>query len=249
MAGSSRLSAAQAAWWAAACALVAAPVGAAVWLFVRSRHNVRELTTERNMSREKPVAVPRELQADSEMLQLPADGDGPLFHRRYRVDIAHSKRPADDLMREMQHDINLFSPQALASFTKTRGDAAHMAVGDQFDIAIAGPWNGAVCVIDHDSSSFSLVTLKGHPEAGQIRFRFQSQPTKHAVMRFEILSWARSRDMLVSLAYGAAGKEVQKNVWIEFCRTVVERSGGELLGEIVVLNEERPFEEEVVDRA
>lgn len=216
---------------------------------LRSRVAVRELHTLARISRELPVPVPEQLHWYAEALQLTADGDGPLFHRRYRVDIDLPRRSADDLMRHMQRDLSTFEPRSHARFRKTEGRDDVMEVGDRFDITLSGPWNGAVRVVEVSPHSFSLVTLRGHPEAGQIRFRFAPHPSLPNALRFEILSWARSRDMLVGLVYGAAGREIQKNAWVEFCQNVVRQSGGQQIGAVMVLTEERPFEEEVVGRA
>jgi hypothetical protein len=210
---------------------------------------VRELHTSDQISREQPVPVPEHLQWHEEALQLTADGEGPLFHRRYRVDMDRPRRSAEELMRHMQSDLNAFEPRNHARFAKTDGAPGPMAVGDRFHITITGPWNGAVRVVEVGPRSFSFVTLRGHPEAGQIRFRIAPHPERPGALRFEIISWARSRDMLVSLAYGAGGKELQKNAWAEFCMNVVEQSGGEIIGEVSVLTQERPFEEEVVRSA
>lgn len=216
-----------------------------------SRPAVREHTSTVPRSTEQPRAVPQELHEwDGVALQLPSDGVGPLFHRRYRADIAHPKLSAEQLMRRVKANLRSFSPRTLADFRKTRGRRRHMAVGDEYLIKILGPWNGGVRVIDTTPTSFAFVTLEGHPEAGQIAFRAQPHSEQQGALRFEILSWARSRDMLVSLTYheGKVGKEMQKNAWVEFCARVAKASGGELLGEITVLNEERPFVGEVVPR-
>jgi hypothetical protein len=216
---------------------------------LRSRARVHEHYTEERVSRERPVPVPEHLSWRDEALQLTADGDGPLFHRRYRLDIDRPRRSTEELMAHMQRDLNAFEPKNHAHFTKTEGGPGKMAVGDRFDITIAGPWNGSVRVVEVGPRSFSLVTLRGHPEAGQIRFRLTPHPQRKGSLRFEIMSWARSRDMLVGLAFSAAGKEIQKNAWAEFCLNVAEQSGGAASGEVSVLTEERPFEEEVVGRA
>jgi hypothetical protein len=186
--------------------------------------------------------VPAHLSWRGRKLQLPADGDGPLFHRRYEVNIAGATVGVQLLFAQIVRDLPQFAPETLAKFKKVKGDASRMRVGDEYDIEILGPWNGAVRVSEVDDSSFTFVTLEGHPEAGQISFRLQ-QREQHIL--FAILSWARSRDMLVGLSYQQAqvGKEVQKEVWIEFCERVVEASGGEQIGDIEVITEEMPFEE------
>lgn len=225
-----------------------APFRLVGWVLRRARRTVREHSTTAPISREQPRPVPSHLQWDGTPLQLPGDGVGPLFHRRYWVDIERPTVSVRALMRTIQADLHEFAPRLLADFKKTKGKSGSMAVGDEYDITMLGPWNGAVRVVEVTPTTFTFVTLEGHPEAGQIAFRLQQHPSRRDVLRFAILSWARSRDMLVSLAYheGGVGKEVQKNAWVTFCERVVEASGGRMVGEISVVTEEREFEEEVV---
>lgn len=208
----------------------------------------REVNVQGRASGAQPDAVPSELAWDGIPLQLPAEGVGPLFHRRYQVDIAQPRLDAKALMSQVQRDVAAFSPPELAEFKKVKGAPQQMAIGDEYDIRILGPWNGSVRVSDVAPTAFTMITLQGHPEAGQIRFELKPHPEQRGALRFQILSWARSRDMLVSLSYheGKLGKEVQKNTWLSFCEQVVAASGGQQIGEIAVATEEREFAGEVI---
>jgi uncharacterized protein (UPF0548 family) len=191
---------------------------------------------------EEPNAVPIRATQGTRAVQMPVDGDGATFHRRYRVQIAGSKLTASALIREVGLRFNQLSPSALAEFEKVKGKPWSLEVGDEFDIVILGPWNGSVRVSEVLPESFCFVTLEGHPEAGQIRFQASLLPGRRGAVSFEIVSWARSRDPLVALAYGAGGKEVQKSTWVQFLEATVELSGGMQLGEITVETQEKPFE-------
>lgn len=208
----------------------------------------REREVKGAASTERPKAVPAKLAWDGVPLQLPADGYGPLFHRRYQVDIDGPRLGPEELMGQIQRDLAAFAPSELADFKKVKGQPDRMQVGDEYHITILGPWDGSVAVADVEPASFTLVTLEGHPEAGEIRFRAQPHPERGGALRFQILSWARSRDMVVGLSYneGKLGKEVQKNAWISFCECVVGASGGRQVGQVEVVTEEREFEGEVV---
>ncbi|GAB4437395.1 MAG: DUF1990 family protein [Chloroflexi bacterium OHK40] len=181
-------------------------------------------------------------------VQLPSDGEGPLFHRCYYIDIARPRLTREALMARIQRDLPDFAPAALAAFRKVKGHPQRMQPGDEYDIRILGPWNGQVRVTEVTPTSFSFMTLAGHPEAGQITFAVQKSPVAEGALRFQIRSWARSRDMLVSLTYreGKIGKELQKNAWVTFCERVVKASGGQSLGEVTVETEERDFTGEVI---
>ena len=139
-------------------------------------------------------------------------------------------------MAEVQADVPRFSPEALADFKKKTGDDGPIKVGDEFHITILGPWNGSVRVTDVGATSFELITLEGHPEAGRIRFEAHYLDESPDVLRFEIRSSARSRDGLVAFAYDTlgGGKMRQEATWVEFCRRVAAASGGQALGNVIV---------------
>jgi hypothetical protein len=196
----------------------------------------------------RPRPVERELLWGEHKVQLPSDGVGSLFHRRYSVTIDQPRIKEAALLKQIKLDFPEFSPKFLADFTKTRGARHKLRVGDEFSIGILGPWDGKVRVSEVKRNSFTFVTLEGHPEAGQITFALISHPTRPGALQFEINSWARSRDSLVGLSYEGIkiGKEVQKNVWITFCENVVAASGGKQVDEVEVITEQRDKEGEVI---
>jgi len=227
-------------------AIVVAGAGVAVvvWRKVLAPQRATPLDVEQR--REQPLPIPPEAQGGG--LQLPADGVGPLYHRVYRADIADATRDPEEIMREVQFNLADFSPDALAKFDKAE-ERPSMRVGDEYDITILGPWNGSVRVIDVQPTSFALVTLEGHPEAGEIRFELARHPDIAGALRFEIHSWARSRDAWVQVTYRdlKLGQQAQQNTWVVFCQRVAETSGGSLMGEIEVSTDEQPFRREVIE--
>jgi hypothetical protein len=195
-----------------------------------------------------PRPVPAELLWGEHQLQLPSDGVGTLFHRRYSILIDQPRLGDRELMEHIKAELPALSPRILADFTKISGDPQRMQLGDEYDIKILGPWNGGVRVTEVTDTSFTFVTLEGHPEAGQITFALARPPARPDAVRFEINSWARSRDMLVSMTYEymGVGKEVQKNVWVSFCENVAAASGGVAASEVEVITEERDSSGKVV---
>lgn len=195
-----------------------------------------------------PRPVPSHLQDSGEPLQLPSEGVGDLVQRRYWVDITNSQLTARTLMRQVKRELPAFSPQMLAAFRKSKGWRWRMAVGDEYAINIVGPFNGAVRVTEVTPTSFTFVTLRGHPEAGQIRFVASALPEVPGGLRFEIISWARSRDSIVYLGYyfGRLGKLLQQQVWVGFCKRIVACSGGTMRGKVEVHTKELSVAGEVV---
>ena len=146
------------------------------------------------------------------------DDDAGLHSRNGHADDGHAEENSDNA-----------SPQ--------------MHVGDAYYIHIAGPWDGPVRVIEMTPTSFSFMTLEGHLEAGEIQFSVVDHPRKPGALRFEIVSWSRSRDEMVDLSYDKlkVAKTAQTQMWVYFCNQVVEASGGKLMDEIQVSTQKTPY--------
>src|SRR3954470_21010023 len=133
-----------------------------------------------------------------EEVQRPADGAGPLFHRRYGATIRAPRLSPEDLVARVAGDLNRVTPTEFAVFQKVHGPDEGMGVGDEYVVRMAAPWDGPVRVVRRTPRSFRFATLAGHLEAGQIEFRAEEC---REGMRFEIESWARSGDRLSNLLY------------------------------------------------
>lgn len=153
------------------------------------------------------------------------DGVGPLLHRRYSVEVEGADLDAAQLMAVLQADPNDLVPEA-AVFDKTRGVRGTLAVGDEFRIRMPGPWDGPVRVARVTPTSFLLLTLGKHLEAGQIEFRSADGPA--GLLTFEIESWARPGDWFSHLLYNRIGiaREVQLTLWVQTCLAAAARAGG-----------------------
>lgn len=225
-------------------AAVAASAAAGVWLWRRWGYRVRE--TEREVAHvpEPPVKDVPEPDVQDEK-----DGVGAHFHRRYQVDVAHSTLSPADLVAEIGRDIQRFVPDEIAVFDKTVGAPGRLAVGDEYHIAIKAPWDGPVRVVEATPTRFTLATLDGHLEAGQIRFQASDHPSAPGALRFRIESWARSADHAVDWFYDTAGvaKAAQQAMWTFFCNQVAQACGGDTMGDVEVLTEREPDDERQPD--
>ncbi len=173
-------------------------------------------------------------------VQRAVDGVGPLRHRRYAVQVETRTHSAPALLHAIQHHITELSPASLAEFAKTVGDPWQMHPGDEYEIAMLGPWNGRVRVAEVTPSTFTLVTCEGHPEAGHIVFDVRNHARHAHMLQIQIDSYARSRDATVELAYGTlrVGQHVQAEVWITFLQRVAELAGMTRVPEVGITTEE-----------
>jgi hypothetical protein len=178
-----------------------------------------------------PPSLPDALRRDG--LQMPTDGVGPLFHRRYEASIRDPKLTADQLIGTLGRDPNRASPTEFARFRRVDGREGSLRVNDELLVHMPGPWNGPVRVAEVTPTSFRLVTLDGHLEAGQIEF---SAADGDRALRFRIKSWARSGDRVSNLLYNhlRMAKEVQLHMWSSFLERVAGVAGGRLSGGIVI---------------
>jgi uncharacterized protein (UPF0548 family) len=177
-----------------------------------------------------PAAHPLPAPLLDDDVQGAADGVGPLFHRRYATQVRDTSVTPEALMSRLVADINDAAPTSFARFVRTRGEPGSVQVGDEFVVRMPGPWDGPVRVVGADATSFTLATLEGHLEAGQIRF--SASRGRH--LEFRIEGWARSGDRLSNLLYQhlRMAKEVQLHMWVSFLEAVVRLSGGRMTGGI-----------------
>ncbi len=177
-------------------------------------------------------APPLPAETDPDGVQSIDDGTGPLFHRIYRVRIVSSALSAETLMGLVAYDLNRVAPSEFATFQRIDAKG-RLSVGDEYLVRMPGPWDGPVRVIAADATSFRLVTLQGHLEAGQIEFRVRP---RHRSLEFTIESWARSGDWLSDLLYSRVGlsKEIQLHMWTSTLENIVKLSGGRTEGGITI---------------
>ena len=182
-----------------------------------------------SMDRDAPPALPPSASTDE--AQLSDAGVGPLFHRRYSAVIVDAQATAEELFERVATDLNKAAPTEFARFVKVHGEEGQMDLGDEYLVRMPGPWDGPVRVVDRTPTSFRLITLEGHLEAGQIEFRVKPEG---ASLRFTIESWARSGDELSRIMYQRLhmAKEVQFHMWTSFLERVARLAGGRLRGGI-----------------
>jgi uncharacterized protein (UPF0548 family) len=209
------------------------PIGVALtaWRYMWRTTPMHRSEEPGDRDRDAPPPLPAELErADLQGIEA---GAGPLFHRRYRVDIRDARWSPEELIRHVSGDPDRVAPTELASFQKVRGSAGVMHVNDEYLVRMPAPWDGPVRVAAVTPTSFRLVTLAGHLEAGQIEFRAER---KGELVRFTIESWARNGDRVAELLYDRLrmAKEVQLHIWTTLLERIAELSGGHRTGGVEI---------------
>jgi Domain of unknown function (DUF1990) len=201
------------------------PVGVALtsWRYMWRTTPIHRSEESGSWPEDAPPPVPDGLL--DEQVQLLRNGVGPLFRRRYLAQVRSPRTPSEELMARLQRNPDRAAPSEFATFKKTAGNEGGMRPGDEYVVRMPGPWDGPVRVVEVSPNSFSLATLVGHLEAGQIAFRTRGGGDR---LEFEIESWARSGDRLSDLLYDRLrmSKEVQLHMWTSFLERVIRLSGG-----------------------
>jgi hypothetical protein len=199
------------------------------WQYMWRTTPMHRVEVEGSATEDAPPPLPSGIPDDE--LQLPEHGAGPLFHRRYTVRIRDSQSSPEELMALVSGAPDRVAPTEFASFQKVHGEEGRMAVGDEFVVRMPGPWDGPVRVVDVQPTSFRLVTLAGHLEAGQIEFTVGRDDDR---LVFNIESWARSGDRLSDLLYDRVrmAKEIQLHMWTSLLERVARMVNGRITGGI-----------------
>ena len=206
----------------------------AVWSWNRRRVDHDQRTVEQV---ETP-ALDRAGDVDDQPVEI---GVGPTFHRRYRIVVRGGALGAAEAMAAIHADPNVLADLDLAPFTKVRGESGEMRVGDRYVIEVAGPWKGAVEVVDVSPCSFRLATLEGHMESGVIEMRTSAEVSDaqqpHVALTIE--SWARSHDRFLDAMYDKLGiaKALQGEMWSIACDRFAQLVNGEPIDPLHVITE------------
>jgi hypothetical protein len=207
-------------------------IGLTSWRYMWRTAPMRRQEESGTWDEHAPPPLPRDVQLDD--VQGPGSGEGPLFHRRYRVRIRDSDLGPDEIVERVSADPDCVAPTEFASFQKTEGEEGRMRLGDEFVVRMPGPWDGPVRVVEVSPTHFRLATLDGHLEAGQIRF---GADRSNGLVEFSIESWAQSADRFCDLLYDRLrmAKEVQFHMWVSFLERVVELTGGRREGYLEIV--------------
>lgn len=190
-----------------------------------------------------PPDLHRPLPGDPSTLQRVQDGVGPLFHRRYWIDMVPDGTGPEQLAALVTDDVNAVAPTELGRFEHADGTAiGALHVGDEFLVRLPGPGRAPVRVVAIEPTGFTLATLDGHIEAGEIRFEV-THAADRATLRFQIESWARSSATLLHLLYDVVplAQELQLVMWTRMCRNVADVIGAERASDVHVTTERLPW--------
>ena len=152
--------------------------------------------------------------------QLPAEGVGPLVHKRYWADIDGSFYRAEALRDVFRRNLGRVLP-----FEATRDGGPLDNVKKNMTFTVMVPLRGALSMRVEDITPTRVVasTLQGHPLAGLLTFDFLERGTQ---VRFEIGVYARGADFPDAVLMAAIFDFLQDMNWRQAVENMVKLSGG-----------------------
>lgn len=155
--------------------------------------------------------------------------DHVIYCQTYRLEFETSRSDPRYFTEYLKARFADYSPAMLDSFDKRQGEPWCMQAQDEFNIRVVGPWIGRVRAREVEETEFVLQVLKGHHDAGHLRFRV-SELSKGCLC-LEVESWADSPEGLEQLTYVAQVKPSRSRqpLWQVFCERTVQDFGGRLL--------------------
>lgn len=160
--------------------------------------------------------------------QLPEEGVGSLERKRFWGDIAGSTMSAESLLDELRRRFSEITPWTMDLETP-EGTPRGMDEGETVTMELPLRGRIQVRVVEVAPGRITLVTLRGHPLAGVVRFLCEPRAD---LVRFEVQVYDRSGSMADWLAMHTVGSQVQSSTWMELVENVAAASGGRLVGEV-----------------
>lgn len=177
-------------------------------------------------------------------LSLASQGYGPLLQRDYWCVIERCRFRPTELIDLVAARFPEFAPEDIVLFRRGDGGDTPLRVGDEVEVRIRAAGSFRVRVVHRDAQSFTVATIRGHPEAGRITFG--AYRNAHGDVIFHIRSRARSSTVLRWLGFRTAGEAMQTYCWTDFVNRVALTTGEGLIGPIHAETRRIPDEPERV---
>lgn len=164
-------------------------------------------------------------------VQLAGHGKGPLWQRDYWTVIKNCRLSPKEVIELVRDRFEHLSPKELVQFENGSETTRPLELGDTLKVRIRMAPECAVRVVNVCSTSITLATLKGHPEAGKITFGAYRNDRNDVI--FHIRSRARSGSRLDLAGFLTAGDPMQTNTWSDFIDRLAHSIGDGVVGEII----------------
>jgi len=160
--------------------------------------------------------------ADAQPEQFPDEGIGMLKRKRLWADISGSRLTPEELFEMLRRDFNEATP-GIVDAEAEPGRTSDLEEGETITMSLPLRGHIQVRVQELTPRKATLVTLKGHPLAGAVRFLSEARGDK---VRFEVQLYDRPASLSDWLAMKTIGEAVQARTWKSLIEKMAEESGG-----------------------
>ncbi len=160
-------------------------------------------------------------------LSVARGGFGPLLQRDYWAVVDRCRASPAQVVAYVERFFERLVSRDLVVFERARRSDT-LEVGDRLDLRIPGAGKAAVRVVHRDAQSFTLATLRGHPESGRITFG--AYRNRRGDVVFHVRSRARSASRSRYLGFLGPGEPMQTRAWIGLVNRVAVGTGRGVLG-------------------
>ena len=180
--------------------------------------------------------------ADAQPEQLPDEGIGTLRRKKIWAEISGSRLDPEQLFERFRRDFDEATPGVVDARTEP-GTTAVLEKGEAITMSLPLRGNIQVRVEELTPNKATLVTLRGHPLAGAVRFLSEQRGDK---VRFEAQVYDRPASLPDWFAMKTVGESLQNRTWESLVERMVAESGGSATDGIQ--SEEEDLEESQAER-
>jgi len=137
----------------------------------------------------------------------PLQGFGSMWEKTYLMPLGKIKLIPARIIDTLKENLPAFSPSGSRFCFRDGGISPGAIVSME---TLAGGMYSAALVLHSDASSFTLITLKGHPKSGWVTFTAYRDGGNTVV---QIQELSRSSDPMSALALGISGANRQEYLW------------------------------------
>lgn len=183
-------------------------------------------------------------QARSEQPTGLRNGVGPVVRRKVWAQVRGAQHSAQDVTQDLMQHFPEYMPSALSWVLRRRPRSAPVREGEKFDIQLFLLRRAKVKVDDITPLSFTIRTLRQHPDAGFVKIAARpiGGPNSHD-FELDIESIVRSSNVFDRAVYVSGIKWLQHFNWEIVLGRALEYAGGQIINRDALI-EEYPYQDQ-----
>jgi uncharacterized protein YbjT (DUF2867 family) len=167
--------------------------------------------------------------ADAAPEQLPSEGFGPMHARVFAAEKSDTAMTAEQLIARLRTNFSGLMPSVVGTGAEP-GAPSRVDEGATLTLSLPVRGHIQVRVAEVTDTDVTMLTLRGHPLAGAVRFRASGGEGR---LRFEVQVYERAASVGDFAMMALGGSALQGRAWEDFVRNVLLQAGGPRVEEVV----------------